>query len=179
MLLRTVQKTIAGRARDDRCMLHGVRPRNDVETRCDAARKGSRRRRTRRNSRRDAETQRKKEHFSMFPLRFSSHSLLLCAFASLRDISFSCVVCATEHHLMDIMRRPHPLHVHRGRPSTPGPGVRREATPGAAPSCSRAPPPATSPAMNAAPRNRLADATSPYLERHAGNPVGGPGARRR
>jgi hypothetical protein len=75
-----------------------VRPRNDVETRCDAARKGARRRTIRRSSRRDAEAQRKKEHCSMFPLRRLSSpsllllcpSLLLCAFASLREISFLC-----------------------------------------------------------------------------------------
>jgi prevent-host-death family protein len=76
---------------------------------------------------RDAEAQRKKEHCSMFPLRFSSPSLLLffssslrlCVFASLREISFSCVVCATWHHLMDIMRRPHPAQPCRRR--VPGP----------------------------------------------------------
>jgi hypothetical protein len=62
-----------------------------------------------------AKTQRRKaakEHCSMFPVRFSSPSLLLCAFASLREISFSCVVCATWHHLIDIMQRPHPRRVH-------------------------------------------------------------------
>jgi hypothetical protein len=37
-------------------------------------------------------------------------SSLLCAFASLREISFSCVVCATWH-LMDIMRRPHGIGI--------------------------------------------------------------------
>jgi hypothetical protein len=38
--------------------------------------------------RRDGQAQRKNEHCSMFPVRFSS-SLLLCAFASLREISRS------------------------------------------------------------------------------------------
>ncbi|MBK1618760.1 hypothetical protein CKO42_10005 [Lamprobacter modestohalophilus] len=71
-----------------------------------------------------AETQRRKGKKSLLDvpsalLLFFSSSLLLCAFASLREISFSYVIYATWHHLIDIMRRPHPQRIRMKRQPTP------------------------------------------------------------